>query len=99
MALTGKQRRHLRALGHHLNPTVQLGQKGLTPALTKKLLEELELHELVKLKVGQETVPAKTVAPDIAASAQAEPVQVIGRTVLLYKARKKDPEIRLPRKT
>lgn len=99
MALTGKQRRHLRALGHHLNATVQLGQKGLTPALTKKLVEELELHELVKLKVGQDTVPAKEVAPEIAASAQAELVQVIGRTILVYKARKKDPEIRLPRES
>lgn len=98
MALTGKQRRHLRALGHHLNATVQLGQKGLTPELTKKLVEELELHELVKLKVGQDTVPAKEAGPAIAKSAQAELVQVIGRTVLLYKARKKDPEIRLPRK-
>ena len=99
MALTGKQRRHLKALGHHLNATVQLGQKGLTPALTKKLVEELELHELVKLKVGQETVPAKIAGPEIAASAKAELVQVIGRTVLLYKARAKDPEIRLPRES
>lgn len=97
MALTGKQRRHLRALGHHLNPTVQLGQKGLTPELTKKLVEELELHELIKLKVGQDTFKAKEIAPDVAASAEAELVQVIGRTILLYKARSKDPEIRLPR--
>ena len=96
MPLTGKQTRHLRALGHHLNATVQMGQKGLTEELTKKLVEELELHELVKLKVGQDTFKAKEVGPKVAQAAGAELVQIIGRTILVYKAREKDPEITLP---
>ncbi|MED5372993.1 MAG: ribosome assembly RNA-binding protein YhbY [Myxococcota bacterium] len=96
MSLTGKQRRYLRGLGHHLSPTVQLGGRGVTPGLVAKIQEELELHELIKLKVGQDTLAPKEVAPELAEASGAELVQVLGRTVLLYKAREKEPEIRLP---
>jgi RNA-binding protein len=33
--LNGRQRRKLRSLAHHLDPVVQIGQKGLTESLIK----------------------------------------------------------------
>ncbi len=96
--LTGKQRRYLRSLGHHLVPVVQVGQKGLTDALFLKVTEELGHHELIKVKFGQEAVASiKETGQKLAESTGAHLAQVLGRTVLLYRRRDKDPEIRLPR--
>ena len=44
--LTGKQRRHLRGLAHHLKPVVQLGNKGLTDGLLAQIDEQLALSGL-----------------------------------------------------
>lgn len=97
MPLTGKQKRFLRALGHHLDPVVQIGVAGLTEGVERKVAIELEHHELIKLKVGQDS-PAEVseAAPHLAAFAGAELVGVLGRTALLYRARPKEPTIRLP---
>ncbi len=52
--LTGKHRRYLRALGHHLEPVVQLGKNGLNDAVASAADEALTRHELVKIRLGTE---------------------------------------------
>jgi RNA-binding protein len=95
--LTGKQKRYLRGLGHHLNALVQVGQRGIHEALLEKIDAELENHELVKLKIGQDCLDdTKEAANALAEATESAVVQVIGRTLLLYRAREKEPEIRLP---
>ena len=54
MPLTGKQRQHLRALAHHLEPVVQIGHEGPTEAVLAQINEALEAHELIKVKIGGE---------------------------------------------
>jgi RNA-binding protein len=95
--LSGKQRRHLRALGHHLNAVVQVGHEGLNEALIAHTKAQLEAHELIKVKVG-ETSPLSRheAAEQLAAACSAELAQVLGRTFLLYRRREKDPRIQLP---
>ena len=39
--MTGKQRRYLRALGHHLKTVVQVGHEGVSDALVKQAGEQL----------------------------------------------------------
>jgi RNA-binding protein len=98
MDLTGKQKRHLRALGHALSPVVMLGREGLSEAVVAKTDAELENHELIKLKCGDgclETVDE--VAAGLAERCKAQVAQVIGRTALLYRRRAKDPAIKLPK--
>ncbi|MBS2022971.1 MAG: YhbY family RNA-binding protein, partial [Deltaproteobacteria bacterium] len=51
--LTGKQRRHLRGLGHALSAVVQVGKTGVTPALIENANVQLDAHELIKVKVGE----------------------------------------------
>ena len=51
--LTGKQRRHLRALGHHLDPVVQIGHEGVNDAVVRETDAQLDAHELIKVKVGK----------------------------------------------
>lgn len=96
--LTGKQRRYLRGLGHHLQPVVRVGQAGLSEALATKAAAELENHELIKVKVGDGALESpKEVGLHLAEACDAALVQVLGGTALLYRPRKKDPEIKLPR--
>jgi RNA-binding protein len=93
--VTGKQRRHLRALGHHLSPVVQIGHEGVSDALIKQTNEQLEAHELIKVKIGEGD--RHEAAEALAAKCNAELAQVLGRTALLYRRRKEKPEIELPK--
>ena len=96
MALTGKQRRALRALGHHLEPVVQVGHAGVTAGVVAAVEQALWDHELVKVKVGSEAPgDRKVVAAELAAATGAELAQVLGRTLLLYKANPDEPRIEL----
>jgi len=96
--LTGKQRRYLRSLGHHLEPIVQLGKNGLTEGVTKATDQALEEHELVKLKLGTECPADRDeVAESLAKALTAEVAQTLGRTILLYRKHPKEPKIQLPK--
>lgn len=97
MALTSKQKQHLRGLGHHLSTSVLVGNAGVTDALVAKIAVELELHELIKVKVHEGTEGVRAAAPGLAERTGAELVQVIGKIALLYKRRAELPEIVLPR--
>lgn len=98
--LTGKQRRYLRGLGHHLDPVVHVGKEGLSEGVARALDAALAQHELVKVRLGESAGPTRSgrheVAASLAESVTAELVQVLGRTLLLYRARPDEPAIVLP---
>lgn len=86
MPMTGKERAALRSQAHHLTPLVHVGHQGLTPAVFKSLDDALRARELVKIQLGRTVdVPAKDAANALATAAVADVVQVIGRTVTLYR--------------
>ena len=95
--LSGKQRRHLRALGHHLDAVLQIGHEGVTEAVVKQAGAQLEAHELIKIKVS-ENAPEdrRSSASQLAEKTGAHLAQVLGRTALLYRRRKEKPAIVLP---
>jgi RNA-binding protein len=96
--LSGKQRRYLRSLGHHLEPVVQLGKSGLTDGVIAAVDAALEEHELVKVRIGTECPEdRKDVAERLGPSVRGEVAQVLGRTLLVYRKRKKDSKIQLPK--
>lgn len=95
--LTGKQRRHLRSLGHHIEPVVQLGKQGLTDAVIAAIGVALDQHELVKVRVGTECPDDRhDVAERIGPAVKGEVAQLLGRTMLIYKRHPKEPKIQLP---
>lgn len=95
--LTGKQRSHLRGLGHKLDPLVQLGKNGLTPGALRAVDDALGHHELVKVKLLTECPEDRDdVAARLGADLQAHVAQTVGRTVLLYRRHPKKPVIKLP---
>ena len=97
-ALTGKQRRHLRALGHHLNAVVQVGHEGVTDAVVQQADAQLEAHELIKIKISENAPEERSDAAELLAEkTRAHVAQVLGRTALLYRRRKEKPAIVLPK--
>lgn len=98
MSLTGKQRRYLRSLGHHLDPLVQLGKHGLTDGIISAVSDALEQHELVKVRLGTECPEQRSeVAERLPPAVKAELAQALGRTLLLYRKHPKEPKITLPK--
>jgi RNA-binding protein len=97
VSLTGKQRRHLRALGHHLEPVVLLGKHGVTDAVIHATDAALTDHELVKVRRGTECPDDRAaIATALAEALGAQVIQQIGHTVLLYRRHPQKPVIDLP---
>ena len=91
VALNGRQRRRLRALGHHLSPVVQVGQQGMTPGVVSALEVALGDHELVKVKISADAPEGRHEAAEaLAKETGAEVAQVLGRTALLFRKRAED---------
>jgi RNA-binding protein len=83
--LTGKQARHLRALGHKLKPIVMVGKEAVTEKLVASCKEQLAAHELIKIKILESCpLDRKQVAAELAQQSGASVAQILGRTILLY---------------
>ena len=94
MTLSSKERAELRAEAHHLAAMVHVGHQGITPTLLESLDDALRTRELVKIQLSRNAdTKAKDAAHEIASAAGAEVVQVIGRTMAVYR---ENPD--LPRK-
>ena len=95
--LTGKQRRHLRALGQRLTATLHVGHEGVSDAVVQQAQAQLAAHELIKIRVGDNAPEDRhATAETLAERTRAHVAQVIGRTALLYRRRPADPVIVLP---
>jgi RNA-binding protein len=93
--LTGKQRRKLRALGHHLDPVVIVGHNGVTPGVVSATDQALFDHELIKVKLPEGREDRQDTAEQLARDTESEVAQVLGRTVLLFRKRPDDSKIKL----
>ena len=96
--LATSQKRYLRGLAHNLKPVILVGAKGITPALLAELGGALEHHELVKVKIAAEDRDERDAW--IVASvegADAALIQRVGNVATLFRPRKKNPGIVLPR--
>jgi RNA-binding protein len=97
MALTEKQKKHLRRLAHPMNPVVMLGNAGLTDAVVAELNRALADHELVKVSARVGDRSARDAALDeMAARTSSELVQRIGHVGVFYRPRKEMPKILIP---
>ncbi len=99
MTLTSKQRAYLRGLSNKLEPILHAGKGGISDAMVKQADDALAARELIKGKV-LETAPAtaREIAEEIAAKVNAQVVQVVGRTFVLFRQKEKDSQITLPKK-
>ncbi len=92
ITISSKQRKQLRSLGHALEPKVLVGREAFSDNVIKTVDEALDAHELIKVKLGQNCpVDKKEAASFIADKTKALMVQLIGKTILLYR---KNPDIK-----
>lgn len=97
--ITPKQRAELKAIANSIEPVFQVGKGGVNDAQILQIDDYLRVHELVKIKVLDNSMyTAKEAAVEIAEKINAEVVQVIGSKAILYKCNEKEPVIRLKNK-
>ena len=88
--LNSKQKKQLRSLGNPLKPLFNVGKEGLSLNLISSLEDSLKAHELVKISVLKTAPnPVMELALDLASSTHSELIQVVGRSILLYKQNEK----------
>lgn len=89
--LTGKQKRFLRSEAHHLNAIFQIGKDGLHEKQIQGINEALEARELIKVKILETCTTSKDeIADELSNKTQSEVVQILGRTIILYKESDKE---------
>ncbi len=98
MLLTPTQTRYLRSLAHNQSAVILLGAKGATPAVIKELDGALSHHELVKVKLSAgDATERKAQLETLMGGTQAQSVQQIGHTAVLFRRNADEPKIALPR--
>ncbi len=94
--LTSKQRAELKALANPLDSVYQVGKGGVNDSQIAQIDDYLRVHEIVKIKVLDNSLyTAKEAAAEIAEKINAEVVTVIGSKAVLFKRNEKEPVIRL----
>ncbi|THB70121.1 MAG: ribosome assembly RNA-binding protein YhbY [Gammaproteobacteria bacterium] len=97
-SLSQIQKKHLKKLGHNLDPVVRLGNAGFTEAVLKEIKIALDHHELIKVKIPAEREERKEIATKICEETGAFLIHNIGHIILIFKRNHGDPKIELPKK-
>lgn len=93
LVLNGRQKKYLKGLAHNLSPVVLIGKEGISERLLAAADLELQRHELIKVKIGNNSGLEKNETGKIIAEATYSTlVQLIGKTLLLYRKNPKRPK-------
>lgn len=86
MELNTKQIKHLKSLGHQLNPIVTVGQHGMKESINTEFASALDFHQLVKIKVGLgDRIKRDALISSLAEHHKATLIQRVGNVALFYK--------------
>jgi len=96
--MTSKERAYLRGLANTIDAIFQVGKSGISDVLLEQLNNAIEARELVKISV-LETAPgsAKELAEEIAQGTNSIVVQTVGNKITLFRQKKKNSKIELPK--
>lgn len=96
--LTSRQRAVLRSLAQTIRPVLQIGHEGVTDRVARTVEDALNRRELLKVRI-LDTAPgtAQELGESLVAGIpDAQLVQVIGRTLVVFRRHPENPEITLP---
>jgi RNA-binding protein len=98
LTLSVAQRTALKARAHSLNPTVMIGNAGLTPSVLDEISRTLKSHELIKIRVMSDDRAAReAMLKEICTALNAAQVQHIGKILVIYQAQE-TPLLSLPKR-
>jgi RNA-binding protein len=90
--LTTKERAHLKARAHALEPVVQTGSAGLTDTLVAEVDRALTSHELIKVRVGSDDRADRVaIGDELCARTGATAVHRVGKILILWRPRPENP--------
>ena len=93
ISLTPRERAHLKARAHALEPTVKVGHSGLSDAVLSELDRALTAHELIKVKIaGADRHAREALCTAIADRTGAAAVQQVGKVLVLWRPRPTDDQ-------
>ena len=94
--LSSGDKKALKSIANTLETKYQLGKSGITDTSVDMFDKALTAHELIKIDVMKNvTTEIMELALDLSSKLKAEVVNVIGRTILLYRKNPKNPKIKL----
>lgn len=86
--LSTKERAHLKARAHALEPVVQAGSSGLTDALVAEVERALTAHELIKVKINTDDREERvTLGDEICSRTGAAAVHRVGKVLIMWRPR------------
>ena len=86
MELTSKQRAQLRSIASTAETILMVGKDGIGENLIKQANDALEVRELIKGKVLENSMlTAREAAEELAPATRSQVVQVIGNKFVLYR--------------
>jgi putative YhbY family RNA-binding protein len=86
--LSARERAHLKARAHALEPVVHAGSPGVTDALVAEVDRALTAHELIKVKVGTDDRQQRVaIGDEICARTGAAAVHRVGKVLILWRPR------------
>jgi len=91
-ALSSRESKALRARAHALNPVVMIAEDGLSPGVLAEIERNLKSHELIKIRVfGADRADREALLTRICADTGAQPVQHIGKILVVYRKKPAKP--------
>jgi RNA-binding protein len=86
VSLSPRERSHLKARAHSLEPSVQVGQAGMTDRVAAEIDRALTANELIKVKIlGDDRDARKAIAETIAERTDAALVYSVGKVIVLWR--------------
>jgi RNA-binding protein len=84
-SLTTKQKKYIKSLAHTLKPVVLIGKQGLTNSLLEQIRQQLDSHELIKIKLNDSKEEREEIGQKIEGALKAHVVGLIGHTLILFR--------------
>ena len=83
--LSPARRQELKGRAHKLEPVVIIGGDGLSAAVIAEIDRSLKSHELIKVRVNADRKEREAMLEELCAKTGAEPVQHIGKILVLFR--------------
>ena len=92
--LTAKNKALLKKLATPLSPSLTIGKGAIDPSLIAVVDKALTAHELIKVKVlVNQKEELENLGENLSEATRSELVEIIGRILILYRPREKNPTI------